>query len=76
MKITKDQENFSSYMDIQVSDESRQLLSEFSKKHPNIKEELFHKTKNVMMATIYNEKQTREYINWVIDTLKFMSKYF
>jgi len=67
---------FSSYSDKEVSNESKTALKEFSLKHPHIKEELINKAKNYMMVTIYNEDQTRDYINWVKDTLKFISRYF
>ncbi len=68
--------DFSSYMDILISDETRDRLRAFSEKYPKVKEELFEQTKNAMANTIYNEAHGREYINWVKDTLKYMNRYF
>ena len=68
--------NFSSYSDKEISKESVNALKEFSLKHPHIKEELINKAKNYMANTIYDENQSREYINWVKSTLKYISRYF
>jgi len=72
----ENKEDFFSYLDTQISEKNRELLKNVSLKNPTLKEELFIKTKNAMMATIYSENQTRDYINWVLDTLKYMSRYF
>ena len=75
-EIQIEDREFLLYVDKVVTEDSQEKLKTFFNKYPKIKEELFNHTKNSMMATIYSKNQSRDYINWVIDTLKFMSKFF
>ena len=68
--------DFSSYLEKVVTDDSKDKINTFFSKYPHIKEELFHHTKNSIMSTIYRKDQSRDYINWVIDTLKFIERFF
>lgn len=68
--------DFLSYMDTHISEESKNKMKEFFTKFPYIRDEIFHQTKNAMMSTIYSKEQSRDYIEWVIDTLKYMQKFY
>ena len=72
----ENKKDFFSYLDTEVSDKNKRLLKDISMKNPSLREELFIQTKNAMMTTIYSENQSRDYINGVIDTIKYMWKYF
>lgn len=63
-------------MGLSISEKTRQLLKDFSIKNPKVREELIEHTKHSMAETIYNENQTKEYINWVKDTLRYINRYF
>lgn len=72
----KDKEiDFSSYLGKEVSEETKNLLRDFSKKHPNVRKELIEQTKNAMANTIFNDNQTRDYISGVKDALKYINRY-
>lgn len=70
------EDKFIPYLEKEVSEETRALIKGLSEANPKIRDELFNKTKNAMMSTIYSKKQSRDYIEGVVDTLKFISKYF
>ena len=75
-KETEEAINFSFYMGTEISEKSKDLLSWFSKQNPEVKRELIEQTKNAMANTIFDKNQTREYIEGVKDTLKYINRFF
>ena len=67
--------SFSSYLETSLTQDSKEKLKSFFTKYPNVKSELIEQAKNSMANTIFDEKQSREYINWVKDTLKYINRY-
>lgn len=74
--VAEDNIDFLSYLDKVVSEDTKDKMHLFLSKNPEIRDELFHQTKNAMMSTIYSKNQSRDYIEWVIDTLKYMSRFY
>lgn len=73
--MTKKEIDFSSYLGIEISEDTKKHLKDLSIKYPKVKQELIEHAKNAMANTIYDDNQSRDYINWVKDALKYINRY-